>query len=1240
MANDEILFRVSADLSELKPQFDDLSEFWKQHNIDVKAGEKAIDDYSRKTAQSYKKVNDTVKQNVNITGNQAKAIQDVEKRVEALNKKNKDTFDSKKLQDFNKIVNQISRDLGNIEPINLTLDDFDELTEKLSSAKDEFETLNILVEFFDRKLTESADSAVDSFDIIKRKIDETKLNIRSTEDFIKDISKQIDDTAPGTVQAGLIQERESAKRALIEEQVALEDYKQQLKEVGSETVTLRTRLRNMKEELVQLELQGQKDSERYRQLREDAELYNDALQRTNRELNRSASQTQGLDNLIGAVSGVVGVYSTAQGAQALFGEESEDLFQILVKLNGAIAILSGLQAVQAEVTKRETLAGKAYNIVQREWATLTDNTAKATTRLKSALNLLGIGLVISSISFLLTNYKEIAKFVGIISEESERLNVVNKKANELYGEQIANLKILTQRVKEGELSITEKADAVNKYNEELGDTFNTVKTYAELERALIDQGDDYIEYLALKARAEGAYQLAVEKTKEALEKRSSTETSLIDFIPSIGRPTSPQTNAEIRNRREASELEEESDALLKIFEDTFSEASKLADKLGLSLVNPRKNLADDTKKIASLFEDLINRQKALRTALIENDRERERQVLIDRFDEERDAYAKQIEDLKATEEEKRRLRFEFNKLYNEETGLAYEQLRARLLEIDRNYAEQLEEVQFTALQAIDKVVTNGEEAERQSIIDRWDKIREEIERQIKLTDDQFKKEGLQAILGEIDQAEETELGQFDLSSNLERVNREEELAQSILEIYQRNTRDILNNAELEKLQLLELERDYLQQRIKAYEGSLDPAQQGVFNSLIEELQNTVDPNEIESIGDQLRRAFGDETAQEILKIVQSLNEVNDSIDDTTSNMQTNFERVIDDISRWTSSLESFALSLAETLGLQGQEAQEFAQGLTTAIQSTVSSITFLLDAEIDQRQRRIREIEDAIDGVEQEIERERDLYEQGYANNLEAREADLQSLKDQKRQEQEELRKAQQTRAKIAKAEFAIDTISQLNNLITASSSIFKWASKIPIIGTGLAIGLIATMFTAFAAAKVKAFQLIGQTTGGQSFRQGLREGKLSLSGPSHGQGGFGLFNSRTGERIAEFEDGEDVYVLNRDQKRKYANIMDALIRDAQGYGSIDSTLEGYYGNKGISQAIKRINKMSRSSSEARALRGGTDEKILKEITSLTEKFSNEFEGYKKERDGNIQFWETPNFYHIKKGQTVKRYPK
>lgn len=82
-----------------------------------------------------------------------------------------------------------------------------------------------------------------------------------------------------------------------------------------------------------------------------------------------ASDTHVFDGLIGAAQGLVGIYSVAQGAAALFGDENEELQKTFVKLQAVMSVLQGLQAIQNALQK-ESAARQLINIGLQKVANL------------------------------------------------------------------------------------------------------------------------------------------------------------------------------------------------------------------------------------------------------------------------------------------------------------------------------------------------------------------------------------------------------------------------------------------------------------------------------------------------------------------------------------------------------------------------------------------------------------------------------------------------------------------------------------------------------------------------------------------------------------------------------------------------------------------------------------------------------------------------------------------------------
>src|SRR5690606_35603934 len=115
------------------------------------------------------------------------------------------------------------------------------------------------------------------------------------------------------------------------------------------TVAARTELRQMREELIQLARQGKANTAEYIKLRDEAGELASAIGVASKEISQAGSNTRGLDKALRAATVLTGAFTAAQGAAALFGKDSENLQKSLLKVQAALSVLNGLQAIQAEL---------------------------------------------------------------------------------------------------------------------------------------------------------------------------------------------------------------------------------------------------------------------------------------------------------------------------------------------------------------------------------------------------------------------------------------------------------------------------------------------------------------------------------------------------------------------------------------------------------------------------------------------------------------------------------------------------------------------------------------------------------------------------------------------------------------------------------------------------------------------------------------------------------------------------
>lgn len=220
--------------------------------------------------------------------------------------------------------------------------------------------------------------------------------------------------------------------------------------------------------------------------------------------------------------------------------------------------------------------------------------------------------------------------------------------------------------------------------------------------------------------------------------------------------------------------------------------------------------------------------------------------------------------------------------------------------------------------------------------------------------------------------------------------------------------------------------------------------------------------------------------------------------------------------------------------------------ITRAVQQAASYVMeqfqTIAQARVDLANTMVEQSRRELDATKSTLDQEIEARNNGYANNVAL--AQQEYLEKQRINEQ-----ALAEQQAAVEAQERLNTVQQVVSLITASANIFSSLSSIPLgVGIPIAIGLIATMFGAFAAAKVQASQLAAQTYG--------EGGTELLSGGSHQSGRDIPLGTMPDGRERRAEGGEYLAVINKRSSRRYGSVIPAVI-DALNAG----VFEQKYGN-------------------------------------------------------------------------------
>lgn len=260
-------------------------------------------------------------------------------------------------------------------------------------------------------------------------------------------------------------------------------------------------------------------------------------------------------------------------------------------------------------------------------------------------------------------------------------------------------------------------------------------------------------------------------------------------------------------------------------------------------------------------------------------------------------------------------------------------------------------------------------------------------------------------------------------------------------------------------------------------------------------------------------------------------------------------------------------NLYEVLGIGLDSDQQDA--LNTAISAAVDGINSAIDAWMKEADAAINAANARVDAAQSALDAEIEARNNGYANNVVQAQKDLELEKQQQQKVIEEKQKAQ-------KAQLAIDTITQASSLITASANIWSSLSGIPVVGVGLAVAALATMWASFLASKAKAAQVAKESYG---------DGTVELlQGGSHASGNdidLGMTKDGKNRRA---EGGEYFAIINKRNSRRFGSIIPDVINSFN-----DGTFADKYQRANSDMAGVALAMVGSNGTDVSALERGVD---------------------------------------------------
>lgn len=930
---------------------------------------------------------------------------------------------------------------------------------------------------------------------------------------------------------------------------------------------LTTQIENQTKQLALLRLEGKQNTEEYQRLSRETAILRDALKDATAEVNNMASDTSNLDAVLGAASAASGGFSAYTGIMELAGVESENVEKAQKKLQAAIAVTTGVQAIQNSIQKQSALMlgisrlqqtaltkAKVYDrlvTMQGTKATISATVAQKAFNLIANANpyvLLATALVtvVGALTLFSMGTKDAA-------EKQKRLNEYQKAYSDYLEKESEEMnRTIYERITrlEQELSIAKARNAGLIEIRKIEDEILLLRTKAH--NKSVGYYSDELRNLELnRYKLEQFRDLLI--NLQNLQK-DDIKTTYIDV--------------DLDGKIEKVKVD-------KAIENVQGQIDKLGHDVELGVNLETKGMELDTlikaqyeqrkqedKNIAKQETDILRKAEDIRISLIKNSFDQQRS-------QRKAANARSIADIKYQLETDNNLTEKARKSLNDSIISLRKQLDNELKEIDKQQnASELATIRLTEDAKI-ALLEEGADKQRELLRVSYERQIQDLTNSLNIERDsltEIQKNEMESRLGYLRDQYTKDLNQLEDQITSDMLQKESDRIQLELEAVEEGSEKeidlrikLLQNQrkiELAQNRLLSKEMRQSEADINAKYDAQIVKELKAFGMDKIALNNELAVSEINAlkISEKEKTKLILEETKKRLKAELALETKPDGTlterGKIIANQIKEIDNEIDKTSKPSNIYELFGLNLTS----------EQEQAISTAAQYAIDAINSIADAKVQAAERAVEAADREVEAAQNALDAEREARANGYASNVEQAQKELDLAK--KNQE-----KALKEQAKAQKQQEAINSLEQASNLVTASAGIFKSFSGVGIWGIPAAIAMIATMWGAFAAAKIKASQL----TKGSEEKYGDGTVEL-LQGGSHQSGNDVDLGTKPDGTRRRAEGGEFFAVINKRNSRRFRKVIPDVIKSLNNGTFTDKYLAAYDGVNNISVNLKEKN--------------------------------------------------------------------
>jgi hypothetical protein len=949
-----------------------------------------------------------------------------------------------------------------------------------------------------------------------------------------------------------VEEREATEegRKLVAETKAIYDEMKRLQEATGKTSLnvgnysdaakgLTTQIENQTKQLALLRLEGKQGTAEYQNLAKETAVLRDAVKDATKEITNMASDTSTLDSVLGLAAGASGGFAAYTGALELFGGESEAVEEAQKKLQAAIALTTGVQAIQNAVQKQSALMlgisriqqaaltkAKVYDrlvTMQGTKATLAATVAQKAFNLIASANpyvLLAVALitVIGALVAFSSGTKQAA-------EQQNRLNELQKAHLDYLDIEAGKLTTVSNeriRALERELQIAQARNAGTTEIRKIED-----KLAAERRRANAEQ--------------RGFYATEIKELDDNRAKLEQYRKSLIKLNELKAQGNKKIVwDVELDGNIETYKV----DDAINIAQAKIDNYGRMVD-IAVNLTTEKSDLdtADavtaakrqqEQKDAYKTELDLLRKAEDAKNALIQNSYDRQRATT-------QAANARQIADLQYQLKTDANLTARGRAAINATIVALRQQLTNDLVDLENQERAQILSARRATQDAEIAAMVEGSTKQQEQLRVQYERQIEDIQTRLEtergLTEEQTAELNKQLLA--IRQQYANDVAKLNDQINIDQLNKEANAIQLRLDAVREGSAEeiALRTELLQKQRALELAQNrQLSEELRQDEQAINAKwDAGILKQTTElsqqralmlfDQQQALEASEFDLIRNSEARKtrFRLQQEKERLKKILELNKTAGvKLTETeVATIQNTIAKIDQEIQQ--SKGDERGKDIYGLFGLNLNDDQK--EAINTSLSFAMEALNTFMDAKLAAADAAVTAADKEVDSAQKALDAELTARANGYASSVVQAQKDL----DLARKTQEKALKDQQ---KAQKQQQAIQTIQQIGDLVTATALI--WSQ----LGIWGAIPAIAVMWGSFAAAKIKAAQMT-KTANAETYGDGTVE---LLNGGSHQSGNDVDLGTKPNGTRRRAEGGEFFAVFNKRNSRRYRRIIPDVV--------------------------------------------------------------------------------------------------